>query len=88
MAGVSKQAMAELVNELVDKRYLRRIPDPTDGRAKLIVMADRGDAAHTVTLEAFRTIEAELADAVGDEPLEQVRTTLTEVLEGVILGRS
>lgn len=84
-AGISKQAMAELVNELVEKKYLRRIPDPSDGRAKLIVAAARGDAAHIATLEIFNRIEAELADVVGSGPLERVRGILTQVLEGTVL---
>lgn len=85
-AGVSKQAMAEMVNELVDKGYLHRVPDPTDGRAKLIRMAERGEASHLATLEIFAAIESELAAVVGKHSVEQIRSVLTEVVMEVILN--
>lgn len=87
-AGISKQAMAELVDELVGKAYLDRVPDPTDGRAKLIVAAARGEAAHRATLDVVARIEHELADAVGSDALEQARTTLTRLLLRVVLDES
>lgn len=83
-AEVSKQAMAEMVDELVTKGYLRRIPDPADGRAKLLVMAPRGAASHEVTLRIFADIEAELAAVVGADRLDEVREVLTEVLLQVV----
>jgi DNA-binding MarR family transcriptional regulator len=85
-SGVSKQAMAELVDELVAKGYLERVPDPADGRAKLLVMAPRGAASHEVTLRIFADIEAELAAVVGPERLEEVRDVLTQVLSEVVLA--
>jgi DNA-binding MarR family transcriptional regulator len=85
-AGVSKQAMAEMVDELVAKGYLQRIPDPADGRAKLLVMAARGAASHEVTLRIFADIEAELAAVVGVERLEEVRDVLTQALLEVVLA--
>jgi len=35
-AGESKQAMSELVASLEERHYVRRVPDPRDGRARLI----------------------------------------------------
>ena len=40
--GVSKQAVGQLVDELVEAEVLERIPDPTDGRAKLIKFVQGG----------------------------------------------
>lgn len=83
-AGISKQAMGELVDDLVDRRYLDRSPDPTDGRAKLIVWADRGLRAHEATMEVFATIEDELADALGTERLDQLIGGLLGLLRAVM----
>lgn len=85
-AGVSKQAMAELVAELVGKGYLQRVPDPADGRAKLLVMADRGARSHEATLRIFAEIESELAAVVGAERLEGVRDVLTQMLLEVVVA--
>ncbi len=40
--GITKQATSELVQHLVDRGYLTRVPDPSDGRARLLVLTDRG----------------------------------------------
>jgi DNA-binding MarR family transcriptional regulator len=84
-AGISKQAMAELVDDLEAHGYLERTPDPTDGRAKLLMMTDRARAAHAATLQIFADIEAEFAAAVGEAALEQARSTLGGILHSVVL---
>lgn len=82
-ADISKQAMGELVDDLVDKGYLRRVPDPTDGRAKLIVWADRGERAHHATLEAFSKIEQELAEAFGRERFDDLHVSLLDLVRTI-----
>jgi DNA-binding MarR family transcriptional regulator len=84
-AGISKQAMAELVDDLETHGYLERHPDPTDGRAKLLVMTARARAAHAATLQIFADIEAELAAVVGSAALEQVRSTLEDIVRTTVL---
>ena len=83
-ADMSKQAMGELVDDLVDKGYLAREPDPTDGRAKLIVWADRGERAHRATLEAFATIEHELGEVFGHDRLGELRDGLFALVRALI----
>lgn len=83
-ADMSKQAMGELVTDLVAKRYLDRLPDPTDGRAKLIVWAERGELAHAATLRAFATIEDELADTLGRERFEALRSELARLVGSLL----
>jgi DNA-binding MarR family transcriptional regulator len=47
-SGLTKQAVGEAVAELERKGYLERVPDPEDGRAKIIKLTQRGvDAALT-----------------------------------------
>lgn len=42
--GISKQSCSELVQHLVTRGYLERVPDPRDGRARLLVLTDHGQA--------------------------------------------
>jgi len=79
-AGISKQAMGELVDDLEAKGYVRREQDPIDGRAKLIVWADRGSEAHETTMECFRRIDTELAGVLGDSGLDELRRLLAQAL--------
>lgn len=80
VADMSKQAMGELVDDLVGKGYLARTPDPTDGRAKLIVWGERGERAHRATLAAFARIEAEVGDSVGHDQLDELHAGLLRVV--------
>jgi len=42
--GITKQGAAQLVDTLVERGYLRRQPDPSDRRAQLLVLTERGHA--------------------------------------------
>lgn len=78
-AGVTKQAMAEVVVSLEARGYLERSQDPTDGRAKLIRFSDRGWSAVTTALEVFDDIERELAHRIGARRIADLRRTLAEI---------
>jgi DNA-binding MarR family transcriptional regulator len=80
-AGMTKQAMSELVNDLVEMGYLRRTPDPTDGRAKLIAFTDRGWAAVKTVLSSFQETEAALVARLGNRRMTELRRTLLEILD-------
>lgn len=79
-AGMSKQAMSELVVDLERMGYVSRRSDPVDGRARLISFTDRGWAAVGTALDAFGAIETELAGQVGARRLRELRRTLLEVI--------
>ncbi len=42
--GITKQGAGQLVDTLVERGYIRRQPDPRDGRAQLLVLTERGHA--------------------------------------------
>lgn len=75
-ANMSKQAMSELVEELIELGYLVRFPDPKDGRAKIILRAGQGLEAHKTTMRAFYQIERELLEAIGPDALGELRSNL------------
>lgn len=80
-AGVTKQAMSELVLDLERLGYLRRRPDTADGRAKLIELTERGWKAVRSAVDAFAVMEHELAEQIGDTRLRQLRRTLLDMLD-------
>ena len=79
-AGMTKQAMSELVADLVAMGYLQRVPDPTDGRAKLIEFTDRGWAAVHTVLHSFEEAEAALIKRLGKRRMAELRRTLLDLL--------
>lgn len=70
---VSRQAAGQLVSELQQHGYLERIPDPSDGRAKLVRITTRGLQAWLAGLSAFRELELELQAALGATNLTTLR---------------
>jgi DNA-binding MarR family transcriptional regulator len=74
--GVTKQAIGELVTELEDRGWVRRVPDPMDGRAKLIQLTRKGHKLMDAAYEVIGEMEAALLKEAGDENLENARRVL------------
>jgi DNA-binding MarR family transcriptional regulator len=79
-AGMTKQAMSELVVDLEAKGYLLRRPDPADRRVRVIEFTPRGWAAVEVALAAFADLERELGERLGPDRLTALRATLTDIV--------
>lgn len=80
-AGVTKQAMSELVSDLIKLGYLRSSPDPHDRRAKLITLTKRGRRAVEAALAAFDAMDRALVARMGIQQLRTLRRTLLRVLD-------
>ncbi len=79
-AEMTPQAMGELVDDLEEMGYLRRVPDPADRRAKLIVFTEQGDEALTVGYAAIEEVERRLVTLLGPGGLADLHATLTRVI--------
>lgn len=80
-AGITKQSAQQLVDELVAEGYLKRQPDPADGRAKLIVLTPKGIRGVADGISVLGTVEAELAAVVGDRGMAAFARSLDAMLE-------
>ncbi len=83
-AGLTKQAVGEAVTELERIGYVVRVPDPHDGRAKIIQLTDRGMDAVIKGRRIFAEIEREWAEQIGPELMASFREAATRIaaLEG------
>ena len=84
-AGMTKQSMGYLVDDLVSSGYLKLGPDPSDGRAKLAVLTPQGEQAIEVLLRVSANAEKVLARELGKQNLKLLRGLLEqagEVLDG------
>src|SRR4051794_25715833 len=83
-SGFTKQAVGEAVNELEKLGYVKRLPDPSDKRAKIIQLTDWGVDAVVKGRRLFADIEAEWAEQLGAELLGTLREAATKIaaLEG------
>lgn len=80
-AQVTKQTAGFLVDQLERTGYVRRTPDPTDARARLIRIAERGAAAQPVAAAVIAEIEAEWRTHLGARRWAQLRQGLTRLRE-------
>jgi DNA-binding MarR family transcriptional regulator len=78
---MSPQAMGELVDELEGLGYVRRRPDPTDRRAKRIVLTRKGEACIAAGIVTIEGIEQQLTDRLGERGHQQLRRLLTKLLD-------
>lgn len=78
-AQITKQSMGYLVDYLEERGYLERRPDPTDRRAALVCLTERGWAQIRAALAIIATVEQEWTNELGEERMEQLRELLSEL---------
>jgi DNA-binding MarR family transcriptional regulator len=84
-AHLTKQAMAQLVAHLETHGYVERVPDPADGRAKLVRATARGREVYAIVRVFVAELDAHLERALGARKLRELRALLEEL--GASLSR-
>ncbi len=79
-ANISPQAMGELVDELEELGYVVRRPDPTDRRAKLIVLTRKGRQCVAAGAATVEGIEEQITGLLGERGHRQLRSMLEKLL--------
>jgi DNA-binding MarR family transcriptional regulator len=79
-AGITKQAVGQLVDEMVAAGMLRRDPDPADGRAHLVRFTDEGLEQLLLGIDVLDAIELELGGDIGAMTLERIKRELTKLI--------
>src|SRR5712691_4440500 len=78
-AQITKQSMGYLIDYLEQRGYLERRPDPSDRRAALISLTDRGWDQVRAALRIIATIEEEWTSGLGEPRMQQLRELLDEL---------
>lgn len=79
-AGLSKQAVSQLVRPLIQRDLVALTPDPDDGRAKRVVWTDHGQLVLQAAIRAATEIESDYIDLLGEETYLATRTTLERLI--------
>jgi DNA-binding MarR family transcriptional regulator len=74
---ISKQGAAQIVDDMENRGYVERHPDPTDGRARLIQLSARGQAALKAARKYHQAYERRLRKEHGDAAIDAVRAVFT-----------
>lgn len=79
--GVTKQTAGFLVDQLERAGYVQRVPDPTDRRARLIRVNERGARSVEASATIVAEVEVEWTTHLGARRMEQLRRILTDLRE-------
>jgi MarR family transcriptional regulator, temperature-dependent positive regulator of motility len=79
-ARMTKQSMGELVAYLERRGYVERLPDPRDGRAKIVVWSEAGLRWAEAAAERLGEIEDALAERLGGQERSEELAGSLEVL--------
>ena len=85
-AGISKQAMNQLLNSLEDLGYVVRIPGADGGRARVVRFTRRGRAAYAKIIELLHEIEREWSAELGAKDFAQLKALLCRIWNSRLIG--
>jgi DNA-binding MarR family transcriptional regulator len=80
-AGMTKQAVGEVVSELEGIGYVERVPDPSDGRAKIIKLTDRGLASYELGYDAIGAVQERWGKKYGAKRVREMIELLIEIVD-------
>src|SRR5262252_906933 len=84
-AGMSKQAMNQLLRSLEAIGYLARSDAPDEGRARIVRLTKRGRAAYAKIHEILQEIEHEWSAELGPKHFSQLKALLLRVWESPLI---
>jgi DNA-binding MarR family transcriptional regulator len=80
-AGMSKQAMNQLLASLQGSGYIVRTDAPDQGRTRVVRFTKRGRAAYAKIVEILRDVEREWSAELGSKDFARLKNLLCRVWE-------
>jgi len=84
-AGISKQAMNQLLRSLEGLGYIVRYDSAHEGRARIIRLTKRGWAVYSKIHDILRVIEREWSTELGPRRFAQLKEALSRVWESPLI---
>jgi DNA-binding MarR family transcriptional regulator len=75
-ARMTKQGMMLLVDDLENRGYVRRVPDPEDARVKIVRLTARGRRYVAEARRSVAAVETRARRELGDRRYEALRDSL------------
>jgi DNA-binding MarR family transcriptional regulator len=79
--GVTKQAVSQVIDLLVNRGYLEREPDPDDRRRVRLELTDRGEDAVAAVLRGVEAVDRRLEEVVSPEQISASRSVLSALTD-------
>jgi DNA-binding MarR family transcriptional regulator len=84
--GISRQACNQAVNQIQAAGYVGREADPDDGRARLLVLTERGRQLRRDGVRVVRQLDTRFAAIAGNEAVDTSAETLGRLYTHLSLG--
>jgi DNA-binding MarR family transcriptional regulator len=78
---ISKQAVNQTVAELERVGMVKRVPDPTDGRARLVRFTARGRRELLAGLDILGELQRDVAAAIGAKRMQRLHDDLIVLVD-------
>lgn len=78
-AGITKQAMMQVVNDLEGMGHVKRSPDPKDARAKIVALTAKGQKERIEAGKAVASAEQKIRRKLGVATYDALRETLAAI---------
>ena len=75
-ARMTKQSVGEVASDLEVRGYVERVPDPNDGRAKIIRLTKRGREAQAIGRALIDDLERDWGERFGTDRVTAMREAL------------
>jgi DNA-binding MarR family transcriptional regulator len=79
--GHDQAVSRRVTTDLEQRGYLEGVPDPADGRAKIIRLTDRGREAQAIGRGLIEDIERGWGERFGTEPVAALRDALEAITD-------
>src|SRR5215218_6641081 len=76
---ITKQGASQIIDDMERRGYVERRPDPSDARARLLHLTERGETALAAARKFHQAYERRLRKRFGDEAIDAMRGVLTEM---------
>lgn len=80
-AGITKQSVNDLLGHLERQGYLGRVPDPSDGRARVIRLTSKGRRLERTIYAEAQAAQMRIAEVLGPRRFDQLHGSLELLTE-------
>lgn len=79
--AVAKQTINNVIIELCEKEYIKKISDKDDKRVKILVLTEKGEIYADEFLKPLIEFNERLYDKLGEEKIDQMTNDFSDVAE-------